>query len=198
MFTRLLLDEIYYLIELPFEWLIDGATFVCLSDELILGFCYSDFTLETDGFELASTITLVLQANQLTNFHYFSYHRNQSVMDSFYVFHYTDQFLKIFQRINQSLLRKNVTNANFSILRKTTLKLKFSTIGKVWNKWKILDNLSSHLKPMLYLYTPWKYQKIQSFLIFSVGIRVKKCKIMLKMYWVRKLFRAKFASMAVT
>ena len=40
--------------------------FVCLLDELILGFCYSDLTLETGGFELASTITLVLQANQLT------------------------------------------------------------------------------------------------------------------------------------
>ena len=57
-FTRLLLDEICHLIELPFEWLID--------DELILSFCYSDLTLETGGFELASTITLVLQANQLT------------------------------------------------------------------------------------------------------------------------------------
>ena len=40
--------------------------FVCLLDELIIGFCYSDLTLETGGFELASTITLVLQANQLT------------------------------------------------------------------------------------------------------------------------------------
>ena len=34
-FTRLLLDEIYHLIELPFEWLIDDAMFVCLLDELI-------------------------------------------------------------------------------------------------------------------------------------------------------------------
>ena len=65
-FTRLLLDEIYYLIELPFEWLIDDAMFVCLLDELILGFCYSDLTLETGGFELASTMTPVLQANRLT------------------------------------------------------------------------------------------------------------------------------------
>ena len=65
-FTRLLLDEIYHLIELPFEWLIDDAMFVCLFDELILGFCYSDLTLKTGGFELASTITLVLQANWLT------------------------------------------------------------------------------------------------------------------------------------
>ena len=56
--TRLLLDEIYHLIELTFEWLIDDAMSVCLLDELILGFCYSDLTLETGRFELASTITL--------------------------------------------------------------------------------------------------------------------------------------------
>ena len=56
---------VYHLIELPFESLIDDAMFVCLLDELILGFCYSDLTLETVGFELASTITLVLQANRL-------------------------------------------------------------------------------------------------------------------------------------
>ena len=37
-FTRLLLNEIYHLIELPFEWLIDDVMFVCLLDELILGF----------------------------------------------------------------------------------------------------------------------------------------------------------------
>ena len=36
--TRLLLDEIYNLIELPFDWLIDDAMFVFLLDELILGF----------------------------------------------------------------------------------------------------------------------------------------------------------------
>ena len=34
---------------------------ICLFDELILGFCYSNLTLETGGFELASTITFVLQ-----------------------------------------------------------------------------------------------------------------------------------------
>ena len=61
-FTRLLLDDIYHLIEIPFEWLIDDAMFVCSLDELVLGFCYSDFILGTGGFELASTITLVLQA----------------------------------------------------------------------------------------------------------------------------------------
>ena len=58
-FTRLLLDEIYHLIELPFKWLIDDAMFVCLLDELILGFCCSYLTLETGGFEVASTITLL-------------------------------------------------------------------------------------------------------------------------------------------
>ena len=40
--------------------------FVCLLDGLILGLSYSDLTLETGGFELASTIVLVLQANRLT------------------------------------------------------------------------------------------------------------------------------------
>ena len=77
-FTRLLLDEIYHLIELPFEWLIDDAMFVCLLDELILGFCYSDLTLETGRFELVSTITLVLQASRLTKCasHPFANHPN--------------------------------------------------------------------------------------------------------------------------
>ena len=56
----------YHLTELPFEWLIDDVVFACLLDELILDICYSDSTLETGGFELASTIALVLQANQLT------------------------------------------------------------------------------------------------------------------------------------
>ena len=66
--TKLLIDEIYHLIKLPFQWLIDDAMFVCLPDELILGFCYSDLILETGGFERALTITLVLQASQLTKF----------------------------------------------------------------------------------------------------------------------------------
>ena len=39
--------------------------FVCLLDEWILDFCYSNLTLETGGFELASTIALALQANRL-------------------------------------------------------------------------------------------------------------------------------------
>ena len=33
------------------DWLIMQCLFVCLLDELILGFCYSDLTLETGGFE---------------------------------------------------------------------------------------------------------------------------------------------------
>ena len=44
-FTRLLLDEIYHLIELPFHWLIDNAIFICFFDELILGFCYNNFEM---------------------------------------------------------------------------------------------------------------------------------------------------------
>ena len=65
-FTRLLLDEIYYLIELPFDWLIDDVMFICFLDDLILGFCYSNLTRETGGFELASITILVLQAKRLT------------------------------------------------------------------------------------------------------------------------------------
>ena len=80
-FTRLLLDEIYHLIKLPFEWLIDDAMFVCLLDELILGFCYSNLTLETGGFELASSITLVLQANQLTKCVNYFCQRNRKVQN---------------------------------------------------------------------------------------------------------------------
>ena len=38
-------DEIYHLIELPFDLLNDDAMFVCLLDELILGFCFSDFDM---------------------------------------------------------------------------------------------------------------------------------------------------------
>ena len=65
-FTRLLLDEIYYLVELPFDWLFGDAMFVCLLDELILDFSYCNLTWKTRGFELASTIILVFQANRLT------------------------------------------------------------------------------------------------------------------------------------
>ena len=37
-FTRELLNEFYHLTKLPFDWLFDDAMFVCLLDELILGF----------------------------------------------------------------------------------------------------------------------------------------------------------------
>ena len=47
-------------------WLIHDAMLVCLFDDLILCFCYSNLTRETSGFELISTITHVLQSNQLT------------------------------------------------------------------------------------------------------------------------------------
>ena len=49
-------------------WLIDDAMliFVFLLDDLILGFCYNNLKQDTDGLELASTITLVLQTNRLS------------------------------------------------------------------------------------------------------------------------------------
>ena len=45
-FTRVLIDEIYHLIELPFGWLTDDAMVACLLDDLILGFSYSNLTRE--------------------------------------------------------------------------------------------------------------------------------------------------------
>ena len=39
--------------------------FVYLLDELILSFCYSNLTREIGGFELSSSITLLLYANRL-------------------------------------------------------------------------------------------------------------------------------------
>ena len=47
-------------------WWCNVNFFVCLLDDLILGFCYSNLTREAGGFELASAIILVLQANQRT------------------------------------------------------------------------------------------------------------------------------------
>ena len=65
-FTRLLLDVIYHLIKLPFDWSMMWCQFLfVLIDGLILDFRYSNFTRETSGFELASTIALVLQMNQV-------------------------------------------------------------------------------------------------------------------------------------
>ena len=47
-------------------WLMMQCLFICLLDDLMLGFCSSNSTREAGGFELASTIPLVLQANRLT------------------------------------------------------------------------------------------------------------------------------------
>ena len=50
-------------------WLIDVMlSFVSLLNDLILGFCYRNLTWETSGLELALTITLILQADQLTKY----------------------------------------------------------------------------------------------------------------------------------
>ena len=49
-------------------WLIDDVMliYVCFHEDMILGFCYTNLTSETVGLEIASTITLTLQANRLT------------------------------------------------------------------------------------------------------------------------------------
>ena len=39
---------------------------VCLLDDLILGFCHCNLRREPGGLELASSITLALQASRLT------------------------------------------------------------------------------------------------------------------------------------
>ena len=51
-------------------WLIDDVMLilVCLLDELILGFCYSNLRWEFGGIEFASIITLVLQVNRPTKY----------------------------------------------------------------------------------------------------------------------------------
>ena len=68
-FTRLLLSEIYHFIGFPFDWLIDWWSNVFLFTWLF----HSVFLLQqfdtanwTGRFELASIITLVLQAKQVT------------------------------------------------------------------------------------------------------------------------------------
>ena len=49
--------------------MIDDAILVSVSlfvDDLILDFCYNAFSLESGGFELTSTITLLFQENGVT------------------------------------------------------------------------------------------------------------------------------------
>ena len=45
------------------DWWCNVIVFVCLLDDLILGFCYSNLTRETCGFQPASTTILVLEVN---------------------------------------------------------------------------------------------------------------------------------------
>ena len=45
MLTRLLLNEIYHLIGLPFDWLVDDGMFTCLLDKLFLGFLLQRFDM---------------------------------------------------------------------------------------------------------------------------------------------------------
>ena len=66
-FTRLLLDEIYHFIELPFDWLINDAMFLRLLDEQVLGFCYIDFYMGNRWiWTCLDYHALVLEANRLT------------------------------------------------------------------------------------------------------------------------------------
>ena len=66
-FTRLLIHEIYHLIEWLFDWLMMWCwfKFVCLLIWVKVLLQLFDMW-ETGGLELASTISLVLQANRLT------------------------------------------------------------------------------------------------------------------------------------
>ena len=66
-FTRQLLDGIYHVIQLPFEWLMKNCYFfTCLLNGLILGFCCSNLTQKSRESELTSNGTLVLLENWLT------------------------------------------------------------------------------------------------------------------------------------
>ena len=65
-FTRLLLDEIYHLIELLFRWLIDDAMFVCLLDELILGFVTAIWHWEPVDLNSHQLSPLYYKVNRLT------------------------------------------------------------------------------------------------------------------------------------
>ena len=62
-FTRLLLDEIYYLLELKFNWLCEVSFCLYTWWFDIRFFVTAILIRKTDGLERASTITLVLQAN---------------------------------------------------------------------------------------------------------------------------------------
>ena len=64
-FTRLLHNKIYHLIELPFDWLMMQCLFVYLMNWFRV-FCDSDLKWKTGGSEPASSIIPVLQANRLT------------------------------------------------------------------------------------------------------------------------------------
>ena len=64
-FTRPLLDEIYHCIELLFDWLMWCWLSFCLLVDLILDFVTAIWHEKPVGLVFASTIILVLQANQL-------------------------------------------------------------------------------------------------------------------------------------
>ena len=64
------------------DWLIDDRMFVCLLDDLILGFCYRNLTRETVGFKLESSIAFALKASGLIIPHFLNnYH---IIIDDYY------------------------------------------------------------------------------------------------------------------
>ena len=89
-FTKLLLDEIYHLIELLFDWCdIDFCLLVCW---IAFRHCYSYLTWETGRLELAPTIILVSQAKRLTKCARSFESRNTSIQKEccvIYIFHST-------------------------------------------------------------------------------------------------------------
>ena len=113
LFTRLLLDEIYQLVELLFDWLMTCVDCCMLFCWFEFRFCYSYLTWETGGLEFASTIILVLQANRLTNS---AFSQNQDTL-----FHFSRKSRKDLPQLLPLIIRK----CRITLLTKfTIMKLK--------------------------------------------------------------------------
>ena len=65
-FTRLLLYGIFHFIELPFGWLIDDPMFVCVLDELILGFVTAIWHWKSADLNSHRLSPFYYKANRLT------------------------------------------------------------------------------------------------------------------------------------
>ena len=89
-FTKLLLDKIYHLIELLFDWC--DIDFCLLACWIAFRYCYSYLTWETGRLKLAPTTILVLQAKRLTKCARSFKSRNTSIQKEccvIYIFHST-------------------------------------------------------------------------------------------------------------